>query len=67
MRGKLIVDGNAVYEIDEECLRRKRILLEDRVVGSEGDLEEELYMPAKSKTSQGIVREKFSPQAPGNT
>lgn len=24
MRSKLIVDGNAVYEVDEECLQRKQ-------------------------------------------
>lgn len=23
MKGKLIIDGNAVYEIDEECMRTK--------------------------------------------
>ena len=25
MRRKLIIDGNAVYEIDEECMLRKRL------------------------------------------
>lgn len=25
MRQKLIIDGNAVYEIDEGCMRRKRM------------------------------------------
>ena len=25
MRRKLIIDGNAVYEIDEECTLRKRL------------------------------------------
>lgn len=24
MRCKLVIDGNAVYEIDEECLQRKQ-------------------------------------------
>ncbi|MFT4105314.1 MAG: hypothetical protein QM657_06075 [Lacrimispora sp.] len=24
MRSRLIIDGNAVYEIDEECLKRKQ-------------------------------------------
>lgn len=24
MRSKLIIDGNAVYEIDEECMQRKQ-------------------------------------------
>ena len=25
MRRKLIIDGNAVYEIDEDCMLRKRL------------------------------------------
>ena len=25
MKGKLIIDGNAVYEIDEECMRQMEI------------------------------------------
>ena len=25
MMGKLIIDGKAVYEIDEECVKRKQI------------------------------------------
>lgn len=25
MRRKLIIDGNAVYEIDEECMLKKRL------------------------------------------
>lgn len=24
MRNRLIIDGNAVYEIDEECMRKKQ-------------------------------------------
>jgi hypothetical protein len=24
MRTKLMIDGNAVYEVEEECLRRKK-------------------------------------------
>ncbi len=24
MRSRLIIDGNAVYEIDEDCMRKKR-------------------------------------------
>ena len=24
MEGRLVVDGNAVYEIDEECLKKKQ-------------------------------------------
>lgn len=25
MSGKLIIEGNAVYELDEECMLRKRL------------------------------------------
>ena len=25
MEGRLVVDGNAVYEIDEECLKRRSV------------------------------------------
>ena len=25
MKRKLIIDGNAVYEIDEDCMRKKRM------------------------------------------
>lgn len=25
MRRKLIIDGNAVYEVDEECMLKKRL------------------------------------------
>lgn len=24
MKGKLVIDGNSVYELDEECIRKKR-------------------------------------------
>ena len=27
--GKLVIDGNAVYEIDEECMRQRRKQLEE--------------------------------------
>lgn len=30
MARKLIIDGNAVYEIDEECMLRKRIKDEEK-------------------------------------
>lgn len=32
MMGKLIIDGNAVYEIDEECVKRKQIPKECEVL-----------------------------------
>ena len=31
MSGKLIIDGNSVYEVDEECLKRKRIPRECKI------------------------------------
>ena len=33
MKGKLIIDGNAVYEVDEECLQKKNC----REFGREND------------------------------
>ncbi len=24
MKGKLVIDGNSVYELDEECIRRRK-------------------------------------------
>ena len=24
MRSRIIIDGNAIYEVDEECLRKKK-------------------------------------------
>ena len=33
MSRKLIIDGNAVYEIDEECMLRKRIKDEENKSG----------------------------------
>ncbi|HIQ72905.1 MAG TPA: hypothetical protein IAA51_00585 [Candidatus Cottocaccamicrobium excrementipullorum] len=32
---KLIIDGNAVYEIDEECLKRMRCSFSGKKEGSE--------------------------------
>lgn len=32
MMGKLIIDGKAVYEIDEECVKRKQIPKECEVL-----------------------------------
>ena len=29
--GKLIIDGNSVYEIDEECVRKRKVPKECRV------------------------------------
>ncbi|MDD2978689.1 MAG: hypothetical protein PHN80_01820 [Hespellia sp.] len=29
MRNRLIIDGNAVYELDEECLLKKQLFEED--------------------------------------
>ena len=40
--GKLIIDGNSVFEIDEECLKRKKVPLEC-------DIKKYLQMPKESK------------------
>ncbi|WP_434309057.1 hypothetical protein [Hominifimenecus sp. rT4P-3] len=33
MRTKLMIDGNAVYEVEEECLRRKKASVSKPVPG----------------------------------
>lgn len=48
MRGKLIIEGNSVYEIDEECLKRKR---------SGGECGKE-KKDLKNSESKGIVKGK---------
>lgn len=30
--GRLIIDGNSVYEVDEECLRKRRVPPECKVL-----------------------------------
>ena len=34
MFSRLVIDGNAVYEIDEECLRRKQGKAPDKNMGN---------------------------------
>ena len=36
MSGKLIIEGNAVYELDEECMLRKRLDQTDEKREAEG-------------------------------
>lgn len=48
MRGKLIIEGNSVYEIDEECLKRK-------LRGEECEKEKEARKDRNARTS-GIKR-----------
>jgi len=33
MKGELIIDGNAIYEIDEECMREMKIKNEENDEG----------------------------------
>ena len=28
MKGKIVIDGNAFYEIDEDCMKRRQEMLE---------------------------------------
>lgn len=44
MARKLIIDGNAVYEIDEECMLRRR-------VNSEQDKKEDNRTPSELRNS----------------
>ena len=39
MSGKLIIEGNAVYELDEECMLRKRLDQTDEEEKREADKE----------------------------
>lgn len=34
--GKLIIDGNEVYEIDEECMKKKEAEKKKRTVSTKG-------------------------------
>ena len=43
MSGKLIIEGNAVYELDEECMLRKRLDQTDEEEKREGPKERGLY------------------------
>ena len=44
MRRKLIIDGNAVYEIDEDCMLKKRL-----DVNGEKDLQEHVNKNGEKK------------------
>lgn len=46
--GKLIIDGNSFFEIDEECIRKKRISKE---CGLEKYLDEAEWKDKNDKTS----------------
>lgn len=50
MRSRLIIDGNAVYEIDEDCMLRKNMENTTEKGGKEkGDMERE----PEEKTEKG--------------
>ena len=51
MRRKLIIDGNAVYEIDEDCMLKKRL-----DVNGEKDLQEHEIRTEKEKKLRNIKR-----------
>jgi len=39
MKGKLIIDGNAIYEIDEDCMRQLEIKKRENKTGDDDDFE----------------------------
>lgn len=39
MRSRLIIDGNAVYEVDEDCMRKRRLDKSTRNVALKKDKE----------------------------
>lgn len=45
MRNRLIIDGNAVYEIDEECMKRKQ----DNNSGKGGNGQNAFTKPGQDK------------------
>ena len=49
MRRKLIIDGNAVYEIDEDCMLKKRL-----DVNGEKDLQEHENQERRKKRNYEI-------------
>ncbi len=65
MRRKLIIDGNAVYEIDDECARRKEASvqrssweLEDRVKEKRGEDMEKDRSPSTVSISRHLCQER---------
>ena len=48
MRNRLIIDGNAVYEIDDECVKRKQ----GRNPGRGGNGETPLAAPGQEKNQR---------------
>ena len=48
MSRKLIIDGNAVYEIDEKCMLKKKL----------GELKEKKRTSDEKKEEQSVVAEK---------
>jgi hypothetical protein len=49
--GKLIIDGNSFFEIDEECLKKKRVL---KKCGLDKYFREEDKYETKNKTERKI-------------
>ena len=47
MSGKLIIEGNAVYELDEECMLRKRL--------DQTDEEEKVVLEEKREAEGWVV------------
>lgn len=50
MNRRLIIDGNAVYEIDEDCMLGKRMEEEEKKASAEKDRYMEEYKKAMRRT-----------------
>mgnify|MGYP001085612476 CR=1 FL=1 len=53
--GKLIIDGNSVYEIDEECLKKRKI---SPACGIEQALKKQAEREKKEKEQKPVIRMK---------
>ena len=54
--GKLIIDGNSVFEIDEECIKRRKIPKNcdiDKYLKNENNRKEEIMFPKQKKIGDG--------------
>lgn len=54
MRSKLIIDGNAVYEIDEDCMMKKNRKKSYDTERDFGEQEDERKEKSRKKTDAGM-------------
>ncbi len=50
MNRKLIIEGNAVYEVDEDCMLKKRLNEEEKSEGAQKNVYMEEYKKALKRT-----------------